>query len=177
MVTDTVDRLTPDGVRLGSGAELPADVLVRATGLELLAFGGLELVVDGERVDVGRRLAYRGVMLEGVPNLAFTVGFARASWTLRADLVARWTTRLLRGMRRRGASVVTPDPAPAGARDGRRPLLDLSSGYVRRGRGRLPDQGAEGPWRSPGDPLSAALRFAVPRREPGLRTRGSTGSA
>ncbi len=169
VVTGTVDRLTRDGVLLSDGTHLPADVLVRATGLELLAFGGAALSVDGEQVDVGRRLAYKGVMLDRVPNLAFTVGYARASWTLRADLVAHWVTRLLRRMRRQGLAVVTPGPAPAASVAQRRPLLDLSAGYVRRGHGRLPEQGLRRPWRSPSDHLRAVATFRLGRATDGLR--------
>ncbi len=171
VVTDTVETLTPTGVRLAGGGELRADVLVRATGLELLALGGVTITVDGEPVTVGGRLAYRGAMLDGVPNLAFTLGYARASWTLRADLVAHWVTRLLRRMRREGITSVTPGPAPADAAAERRPLLDLSAGYARRGRGRLPEQGLRGPWRSPSDHLRAVVAFRWDRRDVGLRTR------
>jgi len=169
VVTGSVETLTPTGVRLASGTELPADVLVRATGLELLAFGGVTLAVDGHPVTVGGRLAYRGSMLEGVPNLAFTLGYARASWTLRADLVAHWVTRLLRRMRRDGLAVVTPGPAPHDVAAERRPLLDLTAGYARRGRGRLPEQGSRGPWRSPSDHLRGTAAFRWGRQTEGLR--------
>ncbi|SDV00256.1 Predicted flavoprotein CzcO associated with the cation diffusion facilitator CzcD [Microlunatus sagamiharensis] len=170
VVTGTLERLTPDGVLMTSGREVPADVLVRATGLEMLGFGGMEVVVDDEPVVLGERLAYAGVMLEDVPNLAFTVGYARASWTLRADLVAHWVTRLLRRMRREGLAVVTPDRAPAAEHEARRPLIDLNSGYVRRGRGRMPEQGAGRPWRSPGNHLEGVAALRWRRRTPGLRT-------
>jgi monooxygenase len=169
VVTGTVDALTPTGVRLTSGAELRADVLVRATGLEMLAFGGVTITVDGRPVSVGGRLAYKGAMLDGVPNLAFTLGYARASWTLRADLVAHWVTRLLRRMRRDDLAVVTPGPAPADVAAELRPLLDLSAGYVRRARGRLPEQGLRGPWRSPSDHVRATAAFRWDRRDAGLR--------
>ena len=169
VVTATVERLTADGIRLTSGRELHADVLVRATGLEMLGFGGAQVVVDGEPVVLGERLAYNGVMLEGVPNLAFSVGYARASWTLRADLVAHWVTRLLRRMRREGLSVVTPDRAPAAEHAQRRPLIDLNAGYVHRGRGRLPEQGRHRPWTSPEDHLRGVAAFRLRRSTPGLR--------
>jgi len=169
VVTGTVEALTPAGVRLTSGVELRADVLVRATGLEMLALGDVAISVDGRPVAVGGALAYRGAMLDGVPNLAFTLGYARASWTLRADLVAHWVTRLLRRLRREGHAVVTPGPAPAGAANQHRPLLDLSAGYVRRGRGRLPEQGVRGPWRSPSDHLRATVAFRWGRQTAGLR--------
>ncbi|SER39998.1 NAD(P)-dependent oxidoreductase, partial [Microlunatus flavus] len=169
VLTATVERLTASGVRLGSGRELPADVLVRATGLEMLGFGGMEVTVDSRPVVLGERLAYAGVMLEGVPNLAFTVGYARASWTLRADLVAHWVTRLLGRMRREGLAVVTPDPAPPAEHARRRPLIDLNAGYVHRGRGRLPEQGVHRPWTSPEDHLHGLATFRWRRSTPGLR--------
>ncbi len=173
VVTGTLERLTASGVRLGSGRELAADVLVRATGLEMLAFGGMEVVVDGEPVALGERLAYQGVMLEDVPNLAFTVGYARASWTLRADLVAHWVVRLLQRMRREDLAVVTPDRAPATEHEHRRPLIDLNAGYVHRGRGRLPEQGTRRPWRSPEDHPQGVASLRWRRGTPGLRVSRS----
>jgi cation diffusion facilitator CzcD-associated flavoprotein CzcO len=145
VVTDRIRRLVRDGIELESGAVLPADAIVMATGLKLLALGGIELSVDGQRVDPGGRLAYRGVMLEGVPNLVFCFGYTNASWTLRADLVARFATRLIRRMRRRGYASVRPKRTQrAGASQ---PLLSLTSGYVRRGADVLPHQGERSPWR------------------------------
>ena len=167
VVTDRVDRLVPDGVRLASGREVAADVVVTATGLELLALGGLELVVDGEVVDPADRLAYRGVMLAGVPNLATTLGYSAASWTLRADVVAHYVTGLLRTVRRRGLASVTPVP-PVRPQQ-RRPLLALRAGYVLRGADRLPGQGRRHPWVVHQDPVRERLAFALRRRTAGLR--------
>ncbi|WP_420115410.1 flavin-containing monooxygenase [Micromonospora sp.] len=144
VVTDTVDAFTPDGVRLGSGAELPADIVVTATGLQLLALGGMTLTVDGVDVDLGATVAYKGMMLSGVPNFALTIGYTNASWTLKADLVATYVCRLLRHLDATGQQVVTP-VAPA---DGDlSPLIDLRSGYVLRSVDTLPRQGARAPWR------------------------------
>ncbi len=167
VVTGTVDRLVPGGVRMASGRELPADVVVTATGLELLALGGLELVVDGEVVDPADRLAHRGVMLAGVPNLATTLGYSAASWTLRADVVAHHVVRLLRRLRRRGLASVTPVPPARPQR--RRPLLALRAGYVLRGADRLPAQGERHPWVVRQDPVRERLSFALRRRTTGLR--------
>jgi cation diffusion facilitator CzcD-associated flavoprotein CzcO len=143
VVTGAIDTLTADGIRLRDGATVRADVVVSATGLSLLLLGGCSLVVDGEEVDVSSRVAYRGLMLERVPNLTFTVGYTNASWTLRADLVARYLCRLLALMDRRGYAVATPAAAPAGPR---RPLIDLKSGYVMRALDQLPQLGARRPW-------------------------------
>jgi hypothetical protein len=99
--------------------------------------------VDGEPVDPGKRLAYRGLMLSGVPNLAYCVGYANASWTLRADLSSRYVCRLLAFMDRNGYAIATPVEPPDGIR---RPLLDLTSGYVQRALDRFPQQGDRDPW-------------------------------
>ncbi|MGH2914374.1 MAG: flavin-containing monooxygenase [Solirubrobacteraceae bacterium] len=144
IVTDTVKRLTPTGLRLGGGEELDADVIVTATGLELLALGGVALEVDGEPIDLPQRLVYRGMMLSGVPNLAFTVGYTNASWTLKADLTARHVCRLLTHMGRHGHA--TAVPVPSGTEGERRPLIGLASGYVRRSLHEFPSQGSRRPW-------------------------------
>ncbi|MEU4530292.1 NAD(P)/FAD-dependent oxidoreductase [Micromonospora ureilytica] len=144
VVTDTIDTFTTHGVRLTSGAEVPADIVVTATGLNLLALGGLTLRVDGADVDLPNTVAYKGMMLSGVPNFALTVGYTNASWTLKADLVAGYVCRLLRHLDRTGQQVVTPLPPPD---SGRVPLIDLRSGYVLRAVDTLPKQGVTAPWR------------------------------
>jgi cation diffusion facilitator CzcD-associated flavoprotein CzcO len=144
VVTDTVDGFTPDGVRTASGAVLPADVVVTATGLAVLPVGGIALEVDGTPVRVPDTVAYKGMMLSGVPNLAFTIGYANASWTLKADLVARYVCRLLDHLTASRLRYVLP-LAPISGR--RRPLIPLTAGYVRRGRPLMPQQGDRVPWR------------------------------
>ncbi|MBM0239499.1 NAD(P)/FAD-dependent oxidoreductase [Micromonospora sp. ATA32] len=144
VVTDQIDTFTERGVRLASGEELPADVVVTATGLNLLAFGGMELSVDGTAVDVAQTVAYKGMMLSGVPNLAMTIGYTNASWTLKADLVATYACRLLRHLDRTGQQIVTPLAPASGTLE---PLIDLTSGYVLRSVDALPKQGARAPWR------------------------------
>ncbi|MGK5685060.1 flavin-containing monooxygenase [Actinoplanes sp. URMC 104] len=142
VVTDHIDRFVPSGIRLRSGEVLEADVVVSATGLQLVAIGGIEVSVDGEVVKIGERAAYRGLMLSGVPNLAYCIGYVNASWTLRADLSHRYVCRLLRHMDRHGYAVARPsEPEVQG-----RPLLDLSSGYVQRALDLFPRQGDRAPW-------------------------------
>ena len=142
VVTDHIDTFLPGGIRLKSGTVLDADVVVSATGLSLLPVGGVRLVVDGEPVDVGATAAYRGLMLSGVPNFAYCIGYVNASWTLRADLSHRYLLRLLDHMDRHGYAAATPaSPARTGA-----PLLDLSSGYVQRALDKFPRQGDRDPW-------------------------------
>ncbi len=145
VVTDTISRFTPDGIELASGEHLDADVVVLATGLKLLFLGGIDLVVDGERVDPRSTIAYKGMMLCGVPNLVMTFGYTNASWTLKADLTAEYVIRLLDEMERRGVRQCTP-MAPAGE-ETPAPFLDFSSGYVTRAIDDFPRQGAVAPWR------------------------------
>ncbi|HEY9556543.1 MAG TPA: NAD(P)/FAD-dependent oxidoreductase [Acidimicrobiales bacterium] len=144
VVTDHVDTFTETGIRLRSGEELEADIVVTATGLELLFLGGVELTVDGEALDVSTRLTYKGMMLEGVPNLAVAIGYTNASWTLKCDLTCGYVTRLLNHMRTTGLRQCTPvnsDPEVT-----EQPLLGLSSGYVLRSADRFPKQGSKFPW-------------------------------
>ena len=145
MVTDTIERFTPHGVLLSSGTELEADIIVTATGLNLLVFGGVELVVDGEPVALPERMAYKGMMLSRVPNFAFTIGYTNASWTLKADLVAEYVCRVLAHMDEHGYRVVTPvddDPHVEPV-----PLLDFQAGYVQRSLHLFPKGGSRPPWR------------------------------
>jgi cation diffusion facilitator CzcD-associated flavoprotein CzcO len=144
IVTDTVDRFTPGGLRLASGRELAADIVVTATGLELVVLGGIEVSVDDQPVDFSRTLAYKAMMFSGVPNLVYTFGYTNASWTLKADLTAAYTCRLLRYMDRRGYVAVAPRHDPAMPT---RPFVDFSSGYIQRALHKLPRQGERVPWR------------------------------
>jgi monooxygenase len=145
IVTDTIERFTPGGLRLASGEDLAADIVVTATGLNLLALGGITLVVDGEEVSLPERMAYKGMMLSRVPNFAFTIGYTNASWTLKADLVAEYVCRLLNHMDEHGYRVVTPvDDDP---RVERVPLLDFDAGYVQRSLHLFPKGGSRAPWK------------------------------
>ncbi|MFE9750266.1 flavin-containing monooxygenase [Saccharothrix saharensis] len=144
VVTDHVDTFTPDGVRLKSGRELHADVVVTATGLRLLALGGIAPSVDGRRVELSEQFIWRGAMITGLPNFAVCVGYTNASWTLRADLTSRLVCRVVNHMDRHGYASVVPTPDRPLAR---RPLLDLASGYIQRAVDAFPRQGDRGPWR------------------------------
>ena len=145
VVTDRVANFTERGVVLESGTELAADIVVTATGLQLLAFGGAELAVDGRAVRLPETMAYKGMMLSGVPNFAFTIGYTNASWTLKADLVSEFACRLLRHMDARGYDTCVPvndDPAVTP-----QPLLDFQAGYVLRSIDQFPRAGSRVPWR------------------------------
>jgi cation diffusion facilitator CzcD-associated flavoprotein CzcO/NAD(P)-dependent dehydrogenase (short-subunit alcohol dehydrogenase family) len=145
IVTDTIARFTPDGLELGSGVTLPADVVVTATGLKLQMNGGATLSVDGAPVEIGSRMLYKGAMLEGVPNFAFAVGYTNASWTLKCDLTSRFVSKLINHMGRRGYAVVTPIAAPGTL--GAEPMIGLKSSYIERAAAALPRQGLKAPWR------------------------------
>ena len=144
VVTDTVDRFTRTGLRLGSGRELEADVVVTATGLNLRLVGGMRVLVDGEEVKPPETMAYRAMMLSGVPNFAFTIGYTNSSWTLKADLVADYVCRLLAHLDARGLAVAVPRRDPD---VGEAPFMDFTPNYVLRSLASLPVQGDREPWR------------------------------
>jgi monooxygenase len=145
IVTDGIETFTESGLKLGSGDELEADIVVTATGLELLVLGGIELTVDGREVHPSDAVGYKGLMLCGVPNMALTLGYTNASWTLKADLTGHYVCRLLRHMDERGYAVAVPQPPDPSLPT--EPFIDLKSGYVLRSLHELPRQGAVVPWR------------------------------
>jgi monooxygenase len=145
VVTDQVTTFTETGLDLASGDHLDADIIVTATGLNLLLLGGMTLTVDGHQVEAPQTLAYKGMMLSGVPNFAFTIGYTNASWTLKADLVSAYVCRLLAHMDARGYTKCVPletDPDMT-----KRPLMDFMAGYVLRSIDQLPKSGVSRPWR------------------------------
>ena len=144
IVTDRIERFDETGIVLESGQHLDADVIVTATGLNLLPIGGMTLAVDGAPVRLSETVSYKGMMVSGVPNFTMTIGYTNASWTLKADLVARYLTRLLEHLERTGTDIATP-LAPADPE--REPFLGLSSGYVTRSLDQLPKQGGRAPWK------------------------------
>jgi monooxygenase len=145
VVTDHIDSLTPTGLVLRSGQQLEADIIITATGLNLLPLGGIELTVNGDKVALPERVAFKGMMLDGVPNLAFAIGYTNASWTLKVDLVSSYVSRLWNSMTRLGHTIVTPQ-LPAGPMS-KTPFIDMSSGYFERSRALLMLQGEDAPWR------------------------------
>jgi cation diffusion facilitator CzcD-associated flavoprotein CzcO len=145
VVTDTIEAFDAAGLRLGSGQHLDADVIITATGLNLLPLGGIDLMVAGEPVSLPQRVAYKGMMLDSVPNLAFALGYTNASWTLKVDLVSSWVARLAHYMKQSGYAVVTPRLPSADLAT--TPFIEMSSGYFERSRHTLPLQGDRAPWR------------------------------
>jgi monooxygenase len=145
VVTDRIASFTEHGIELESGEKLEADVVVTATGLNLLFLGGVRLAVDGEVVDVPSKMTYKGMMLSGVPNCAFTVGYTNASWTLKADLTSEYVCRLLNHMDAHGYLHCVPEVTDPSVTE--QPLLDFTSGYVQRSLDQFPKQGSKEPWR------------------------------
>jgi monooxygenase len=145
VITDRIATFTERGLTLESGAELEADIVVTATGLQLLPLGGAQLTVDDRPVRLPETMAYKGMMLSGVPNFVFTIGYTNASWTLKADLVSEFICRLLAYMGSRGYDTCVPvndDPGVTA-----QPLMDFSAGYVLRSIDQFPRAGSRAPWR------------------------------
>jgi cation diffusion facilitator CzcD-associated flavoprotein CzcO len=144
VVTDRVARVDADGIMLESGGRLDADIIISATGLNLLAFGGIALRVDGRDVALSETLVYKGMMLSDVPNFAFAIGYTNASWTLKVDLVCEYFGRVLGHMDRFGWDTCAPHNTQPGMAT--RPLLDFAAGYVQRSVQDFPRQGSRPPW-------------------------------
>jgi cation diffusion facilitator CzcD-associated flavoprotein CzcO len=145
VVTDHIDTFTETGIKLRSGEELPADLVITATGLELQFLSGMQLTVDGRRIEPGKSMTYKAMMLCEVPNLICTFGYTNASWTLKADLTSEYVCRLLHHMTKIGARKATPRRPDASVHE--MPFLDFSSGYVQRAHDRFPKQGSKRPWK------------------------------
>ncbi|GGE03980.1 cyclohexanone monooxygenase [Polymorphobacter glacialis] len=143
--TDVIDRFDASGIQLKSGKHLPADVIITATGLKLIALGGMKVSVDGTPVNPGDCLSYKGMMFSNIPNLAVSFGYINASWTLRSDLIAYYVGRILNHMKSTGTVIATPVPGPDVVSE--RLSMDLSSGYVQRGADALPNSGNRAPWK------------------------------
>jgi monooxygenase len=145
VVTDEIDTFTETGVKLASGDELEADLVITATGLNLLALGGMEVAVDGEEIELPETVGYKGMMLSGVPNMTLAFGYTNASWTLKCDLTCDYACRLINHMDKNGFRQAMPrrrDPSlPT------QPFIDLQSGYVTRSLDKFPKQGLKAPWR------------------------------
>lgn len=160
IVTDRIERFTEKGLKLVSGRELEADLIVTATGLNLQAMAGIALTVDGEKVVVSERVTFRGMMLSGVPNMAFAIGYTTASWTLKIGLLCEHLCRIIERMDQTSDAICLPEIDPAMPT---RPFLDFGAGYVQRAIADLPRQGDKAPWLTSMDYVSDARYF---RRAP-----------
>jgi cation diffusion facilitator CzcD-associated flavoprotein CzcO len=144
VVTDRIESFTETGLLLASGKTLDADIIVTATGLQLQLWGGMTLEVDGQRIESSKQFIFRGMMVSGVPNFAFAVGYTNASWTLKCDLASQYVCRLVNHLAERGYTRVTPR---IDARVQPEPLMDFTSGYIQRVIDQLPRQGNVVPWK------------------------------
>jgi len=164
--TGEIETFTETGVRLKSGKELDADIIITATGLHLEALGGATVGVDGRKVDLGKTFTYRGFACSGLPNIAFVFGYTNSSWTLRADLISKYVCRLLNHMDAHGLDTATPVNEDPDLKP--EPFLNLSSGYIVRAAERLPKQGDKAPWRNPQSYFRDVLTLRMGRIDDGV---------
>jgi cation diffusion facilitator CzcD-associated flavoprotein CzcO len=176
VVTDQITTFTERGIELASGERLEADLIVTATGLNLLAFGGMALSVDGAPVHLPDTVAFKGMMLTGVPNFAYAIGYTNSSWTLKIGLLCEHFCQVLAHMAEHGHAICTPAPGDPAMKT--RPLLDFGAGYVQRAIGQLPRQGDAAPWLMSTDYYQDARVLAKDNvADPNLRFSSPTGSA
>jgi monooxygenase len=145
IVNGEIEAFTESGLLLTSGQEIPADLIVSATGLKVRLLGGVVIEVDGAPVDIATKTTYKSVMFSDIPNMASIFGYTNASWTLKSDLIAEWVCRLLKHMDRRGYAICTPRRGDAST--AKEPTLPLTSGYIERAKDLLFKQGTRKPWR------------------------------
>jgi len=160
VVTDEIETFTENGIKLKSGKELEADIIVTATGLNVELMGGVEVEVDGAKVPVPERLTYKAVLVEGVPNAAIIFGYTNASWTLKVDIACEYICRLLKHMDKNHLRMVVAQ-APADYKTEDTVMGSLSSGYIRRAAHKLPRQGKSGVWKVTNDYLSDSAMFKL----------------
>jgi monooxygenase len=174
VVTDQIETITEHGVLLASGQELEADIIITATGLDLVILGGVEFVVDDQPVDFAETFSYKGIMCSDVPNLISTFGYINASWTLRADLIAEFSCRLINYMDAIGSRQCTPRLREADQGMPARPwIVDFSSGYIQRVIERMPRQGDRQPWLNPQNYLSDRKLFREESLDDGVLAFGN----
>ncbi len=175
IVTDHIDRFTADGIRLQSGKELKADIVISATGLKLVVAGEVAVSVDGRAIRWADTMSYKGMMFSGVPNFGSIFGYTNASWTLKADLAAEFVCRLLNAMTARKVDYCVPEPPRSGV--GALPWLDFSSGYVTRAMAEFPAQGDKKPWRLYQNYIKDMLTLRYARLDDGVLKFGRKGAA
>ena len=158
--TDHIDRFTETGIRLKSGEELKADIIIPATGLDIQMLGGIKPTVDGQAVTMKDKVIYKNVMVEGMPNAGMVFGYTNISWTLKADIASEYLCRLINHMDSKGYQVAVPRDTE-NSRGEETILGSLDAGYIKRAEDRLPRQGTHGPWKAAQDYLKDVkiLRF------------------
>ena len=145
VVTDTIERFTENGILLGSGEKLDADIIITATGLNVRLFGGAGIQRNGQTVVLPDLMAFKGMMLTGLPNMAFTIGYTNQSWTLKADLVSEFACRVINYMDANGYDTVEPQHPGDSVEE--RQLMEFTPGYILRALDHMPKGGARSPWR------------------------------
>ena len=170
VVTGQIDHLTEDHIVLQHGEAVPADLVVMATGLQLNVLADVAFTVDGQAFDPAKAMAYKGMMLSGLPNVFVTFGYTNASWTLKADLTAQYVCRLMTHMARRGQRSVQPQHDPTQTPQA---FLDFTSGYVQRASAQLPKQGTASPWRVHQNYVLDLLALRLGKLEDGVLVFGS----
>lgn len=166
VVTDHIDRFIAVGIKLKSGTELNADIIVPATGLKLQSLGGMQLIVDGKEINIGDTINYKGMTLSNVPNFAWTVGYTNASWTLKADLTANYVCRLLNHMEKHHYKVCVPRQDDPNFEI--EPMFDFTSGYIQRSLDIMPKQGASQPWKNHQNYISDMVHLKFERLDDGV---------
>ena len=146
IATDTIKEFKSNGILLNSGKEISADIIITATGIKLNSFNDINVTIDKEKVNANDRLTYKGMMLSGVPNFAYTFGYVNASWTLRADLTSEYVCRLINLMSQKGSRSCMPTANKDAHGDDK--LIDFTSGYFQRGLHMMPKQGNKAPWQN-----------------------------
>jgi cation diffusion facilitator CzcD-associated flavoprotein CzcO len=165
VVTDTIDTFTETGIKLSSGREIPADIVVAATGLKIQLLSDVAFSIDGVRQQLNEKMTYKGMMFGDVPNLSYSFGYTNASWTLKADLIATYLTRLLNHLRDTGRQIANP----RGQADVEEiPFLDFTSGYVQRAAAILPRQGNRAPWKLHQNYALDRIAFSLGKLEDGV---------
>lgn len=165
IVTDHIDTFTENSIGLQSGNELTADIIITATGLNIKMMGGIQLAIDGESMNFGDTITYKGMMFSDIPNYASAVGYTNASWTLKAELIAEYVCRLIKHMDRHNYDQCTP--RPNGVSLDSSPLINLDSGYINRALDKLPKQGRDMPWKAYQNYLRDIITFRFRRLEDG----------
>lgn len=177
VATDEIECFTETGIRLASGEELEADIIVTATGLDLIVLGGVSFTVDGAPVDFAETVTYRGMMYSGVPNMVSVFGYINASWTLRADLIERFACRLINHLEATDTDRVTPRLRPADREMTLQPYVeDFTPGYMLRVIHLFPKQGDREPWTNPQDYRSDRRTFLEAPLEDGVLEFADSGT-
>ena len=144
VVTDTIDEFTSEGIKLDSGEELKADIIITATGLNMRLLNGIDIKIDNQTLDISEKIQYKTMMFSDVPNLIATFGYTTASWTLGADLTSEYACKLINLLDKKGMDYFCPEAGEDVAAEG--DFLDLTSGYIQRVAHMLPKQGSKDPW-------------------------------